>query len=123
VRNAAKSHKAQCYAKRQRRGPTAKAAKAAKAAAERVRAAVMAQWDEHGRRVEAARRRFPIYIALWMPDLLAAEREARAVPTSAAERAVKRARRSGATEETPCGSLARKQEKPVARARVSRTGK
>jgi len=83
----------------------------------------MAQWDEHGRRVEAARRCFPIYNALSMPGLLAAEREARAVPTSAAERAVKRARRGGATQETPCGSLARKTEKAVARARVSQKGK
>jgi hypothetical protein len=82
LRSAAKSQKALCYAKRQRRESTAKAAKAA---AERSRAASMARWNEHERLVEAAQGEFSdrsLVINLSMPVLLVAERAARAVPTS-----------------------------------------
>ena len=84
---ASDSQKAQYFAKRQRLQSTEKSAKSS---AEKASAAAMARWDEHERRVQAARGRLSVdhgYINLSLPALVGMERSARAVPTSAAERA------------------------------------
>jgi hypothetical protein len=80
---ASDSQKAQHFAKMQRPQSTEMPAKSAKSAAEKASAAMMARWDEHERRVQAARGRLPVdhgYIDLSLPALVRAERSARAVP-------------------------------------------
>jgi len=70
--------------------PPAPTEKPKKAFAARASAAAMARWGDHRDRVEAARQRITVdygYIDLSLPALVRAERTARAVPTSAAERA------------------------------------
>ena len=87
---ASDSQKAQHFAKRQRRQSTEKSAKSS---AEKALAAAMDRWDEHERRAQDARGRLPIdhgYIDLSLPALVGMGRLARAVPTSAAERAANR---------------------------------
>ena len=84
---ASESQHAKYYAKTQPPPPTEKSKKAVAAGAS---AAAMARWGNHRDRVEVARRRITVehgYIDLSLPALVRAERTARAVPTSAAERA------------------------------------
>jgi len=86
---ASDSQKAQHFAKRQWLQSTEKSAKSS---AEKASAAAMARWDEHERRVQAARGRLQVdhgYIDLSLPALVGMKRSARerAVSTSAAERA------------------------------------
>jgi len=84
---ASESQHAKYYAKTQ---PPPSTEKSKKAVAAGASAAAMARWGNHRDRVEAARRRITVehgYIDLSLPALVRAERTARAVPTSAAERA------------------------------------